>query len=352
MAAFDWQTFLDRNGIEYATGGKSTAKGNLYVHCPFCGNEDQGRHMGISEEGRGWGCWKNRDHRGIAPGRLIKALTGCSWDEVGKLLGSRFKPVGDLLGAVKDALGEPEDQAGEGLALHPLLELPDQFKALTRGSPHYEYLRSGRARNFTHNEIDFLKRKFRLRQVMYSKSHWRWRMVIPVYGMDRELQTWTARAVGKANLRYRSLSTDLEKEQPDAGGLGQAALLPITDCMLGAHRLRKGGRFLILTEGFFDSACFSLESVAFEARESCLFGKNISPAQLDMLAEIRHLYGAVFLLLDPDARVSAMRMTSELTSLGVQMLPLEGEDDPGDMGAKAIRRLLRRMENRISRNRK
>lgn len=350
--AFEWVSFLDRHGIEYRTQGKSTAKDNVYIHCVFCGQADEGHHMGISLANRGWGCWKDDSHRGRNPARLIKALTGASWDEVQALLGGGKRPVGDLLGAVRNALGELPSGSSEGLELAPKIELPEHFRALKRGSVHYEYLRAGRERNFSHDEIDFLKRRFNLRQVSSSADKWRWRMIIPVYDQAKDLQTWTARAVGEANLRYKSLSTNPEKEAADNHGCGFSALLPITDCMLGSHRLKKGGRFLILSEGFFDAAAFSLESRAFNARETALFGKVASPAQMDMLADICPLYDATFLLLDPDAKFSALKVASQMQALGVETFRLDGDADPGDRGPKAIRRLLSQMENRVSIKRK
>ena len=53
---FDWISFLDKHGIEYSTRGPSTSRGNVYVHCSFCGQADQGKHLGISLEGKG--VWK------------------------------------------------------------------------------------------------------------------------------------------------------------------------------------------------------------------------------------------------------------------------------------------------------
>src|ERR1700749_2815452 len=123
---FDWVYFLESRGIEYSDRGPSTSRGNVYIHCVFCGDEDQGRHMGVSILGRGWGCWKNSAHRGIAPTRLIQALLGCSWDEAARIgTAGKSAPASgsDYLGSIKRALGD-EDSAKP----RPTIQMPEGFK--------------------------------------------------------------------------------------------------------------------------------------------------------------------------------------------------------------------------------
>ena len=343
--AFDWQDFLDRRGIEYAERGKSTAKNNIYVHCPFCGDSDTGHHMGISLDGKGWGCWREQQHRGRNPTKLVQALLGISWQEAQGITGStgRAPASATLLGAVRTALGMDKPSQAESKTELTLLK---QFLPLrtNKPSPHLSYMRK---RKFSDEEIEWLTKRFKLHVSWVAHPHWAWRIIIPVYDMRKRLVTWTGRAVGETKLRYRSLSSDPEKQKKGE----PLALGPISDYFLDGRRAAKGGRFLVLCEGPFDCMRLALEAGEFDARVTCFFGKAISPAQLDTLARIRDRYDAVFLLLDAAEKASAMRMASNLTALQVKPFYLEGKKDPGEMTAAEVRALFKRMEAKVSGNR-
>lgn len=335
---FDWQSFLERQGIDFATSGPSTSKDNLYVHCPFCGEADQGHHMGISIKGKGWGCWREQSHRGRNPARLIQALTGCSWEEANRTAGGRKLLSGagaGLLGAVQGLLGKREDADSRGK-----LELPKNFRRLCSGKNiHYRYMRD---RGFSKEAVETLVEQFDIRVCPPGDKLWSWRIILPVYDMDLELQTWTARALGDANVRYRTLTAD-----PDKIVDGKLARGPITDYLLNAEKVGSGGEFLVLAEGPFDALNLSLSVHRYGAQASCLFGKAISASQMDTLAMLRPYYKKVFLLLDPDAATAAMRMSSQLQALNVKLVLLKGSDDPGDMGPVKLHKLLGSMADRV-----
>src|SRR6185312_1712096 len=120
---------------------------------------------------------------------------------------------------------------------------------------------------------------------------------------------------------------------------------PITDCLLGLPNLFKGGRVLILAEGPFDAMRLSLFAGNYAMRATCVFGKAISTAQVELLARLRPLYRDMVLLLDPDAALDAMSLQTKLAPLGAKSFLLAGEDDPGEMSASAIRVLMRDLPN-------
>src|SRR4051812_24179027 len=97
--SFDWKSFLDNYAIESIDRGPGTAKGNVYVRCPFCAvSNDPFLRMGISMRGRGWGCWRDTSHRGKAPHRLVQALLGCTVQEAARIVGDsgeELPPVDD-----------------------------------------------------------------------------------------------------------------------------------------------------------------------------------------------------------------------------------------------------------------
>lgn len=332
---FDWPRFLDANRIEYIDRGPSTAKGNVYVRCPFCGDADQGHHMGVSLHGKGWGCWKTDSHRGKAPHRLIQALIGCSWAEAERIAGSRKQIAtsdGSLLDQVSALVGIPA-AAGQ---FEPTLDQPGS-RITNRCRPLWEYL--FKLRGFAEYTDEVISR-FKITGSL--DGPWRYRVIFPVQDWDRSLITWTGRSVvTAAEPRYRSLTVDPEK----AIG-GQVARQPISDCLLRLPQLAKGGRLLVLSEGPLDAAKLSLHERENEAVATCLFGKRISAGQLDLLAQLRSRFDHIALLLDPDASMDAVGLESGASFLGINSIRLKGSD-PGKMKSAEIKALYSRINRRI-----
>jgi len=333
--AFDWPRFLDANRIEYIDRGPSTAKGNVYVHCPFCGEADQGNHMGVSLYGKGWGCWRTDSHRGIAPHRLIQALIGCSWAEAERIAGSRKQVTtgdGDLLNQVSALVGIPA-AAGQ---FEPALEQPGS-RITSKCRPLWEYLH--KLRGFLEYTDEVIGR-FKLTGSL--DGPWRYRVIFPVQDWDRSLISWTGRSVVTgAEPRYRSLTVEAEKAIA-----GQVARQPISDCLLRLPELAKGGRLLVIAEGPLDAAKLSLHERENEAVATCLFGKRISTGQLDLLAQLRSRFDHIALLLDPDASMDAIALESGASFLGISSVRMRGHD-AGEMKSPQIRGLYSRINRRM-----
>jgi hypothetical protein len=353
---FDWIAFLDKHGIEYTERGPSTAKGNVYTHCPFCVASDQGRHMGISLNGKGWGCWRETTHRGKNPVRLIQALLQCSWSEAQGMFGGGRRFSSDFLSAVTSRL---RDGLQNNTTPKYPLEMPQVFHPLKlSNNPHYYYLRD---RGFNKNEIECAAKAFDLHTCLTQDREWNYRLIFPVYGPVKTLMTWTGRTIGHSSVRYKSLTTETDKTSNK-----HTALCPITDCFLREHELFYWNRsneksrphysdirIIVLVEGPLD--CVRLDLAAqrnahlshHEIQIAALFGKNVSPAQMDKLAVLREDYDHIVLLLDPDASMSSLRAASQMTALDVQTYNLEGHKDPGDMTAQESQILLARIADRF-----
>ncbi len=84
----DWEAFFVDHGIEYVTRGPNVKRGNVNISCPYCGN-DPSHHMGVSLDGKGFGCWRSANHAGKKPHNLIKALLGCSFNQA-KLVAEQY----------------------------------------------------------------------------------------------------------------------------------------------------------------------------------------------------------------------------------------------------------------------
>jgi hypothetical protein len=84
--AFDFERFFEQNGISFATSGSNVSRGNVAIHCPFCGSADEGQHMSVNLHGQGFRCFRRPDHRGKNPARLVQAILGCTWERAQALL--------------------------------------------------------------------------------------------------------------------------------------------------------------------------------------------------------------------------------------------------------------------------
>ena len=84
---FDWLNFLNRHGISYVDTGRNVRRNNISMPCVLCG-DDPSENLGISLVGKGWSCWRNKNHKGIHPHRLIIALLGCSFQQAAAIVAS------------------------------------------------------------------------------------------------------------------------------------------------------------------------------------------------------------------------------------------------------------------------
>lgn len=339
---FDWITFLDRHGIQYKEGGKSTARGNVYVDCPYCGTIGRGKaHMGISTAGKGWGCWINGEHRGIAPQRLVQALLGCSRERAYELVGARTAPA-PTTSSIANMLQELEDDSVI-MSTKQVVEWPTNIKPITNLSgalvrPAFLYLKS---RGYSQAYCDWLCDRYALRWTI--QGPFAYRICIPVCDEEGALVTWVGRSTSAtAELRYKALSQDVEKAK--SMNL-PAALAPITDCLLDQDLLPLGGDILVVTEGFFDAAkvMSSIARSKLEGLATCLFGQNISPAQRAKLIKVAASYKRKYVMLDADAALRGFfTVLQQLAPFGFEPIALpEGAKDPDTLPTSELRRLLR-----------
>jgi len=324
---FDWPQFLTTHSIEFHSSGKSVARGNVNIHCPFCGDADQGFHLGLALEQRRpyWACWRNPEHRGRNPARLIMRLLGCT------------KATADSYLAANDYSSlERYEQIVQRLAV-PLQPPPPLEKRIRRSTqlPHEFYpLDEGRHR---HKYIDYLEG----RGFADVASHWaRYdlhycltgyfarRLVLPIY-RDGELLTWTARDItGHSSLRYRTLSDkpDTARSQGYAPARGN-----IKDTLYNWDRAQRGGRTLILCEGPLDA--LKLNWYANQRLMAVAFFGMPTPGQIALTLELSHRFEQIVLTLDRDAGSQAYAVREQLQ--GLVRCPVRWErlaaKDPGEL---------------------
>lgn len=325
--AFDWISFFNEYSIPYVTTGPNVSAGRAAIRCPFCGSDDPSEHLVVNLEGRNWWCWRRRaEHKGGSPEYLIQNLIHCSFDQARVLTG------GVALG--EDFLSQVQKQFSTGdagaIAERRVLKLPDNFKSFhpskPSARPFVEYLM---ARGFTRNRIlGKFTRRYNIRYC--TAGPYQGRIIFPVSSNDK-LVSWTGRSVSKkATLRYKALTTDEEKAREE--GL-QPALGPISHYLLWYDTLMRVAddyTIICLCEGPFDALKIRELGRDYGITATCFFTSAPTEPQIGLLHELLPRFKRKYLLLDSDMVPNALRVTQELSSLGVvtKHLP-RGIKDPG-----------------------
>lgn len=230
---FDWQAFLDAQGIDYVVGpATNIRRGHVGFSCPGCPN-DTGNHFSIEvESGKIRGCWRDPAHW-LGPVELIATLAGVSWSRAREILDSGdVSTEATTARALLASLERPQERAPAKLAL-PTLPLPADFLRF-RGEPSRlrrpfdDYLGE---RGF--DDPERLSYDFGIRYALSGR--WANRIVFPFW-RDGRLVGWTGRAIGRAKARYIAEPT----------GDAMAAIL-------WESRRVEEGDVLALVEGPFDA---------------------------------------------------------------------------------------------------
>lgn len=337
--SFDFINFFNQHAIEYMTSGPSVTRGNVAIHCPMCGSDDESHHMGVSVHGKGWRCWRRPDqHSGRSPVRLVQALLGCTLTEAIRIAGGPGRLPQDLLSQVTLLLN-PEQQSSqprEGPAL------PQQFRRLISPYPSVQpYHRYLYRRGYDTHDTEVVQRldDYGLRYA--SHGPWKGRIIFPVYFNER-LMSWTGRTIfTDESLRYRSLSYDPDKAKRTGD---QPAVEPINHFLLWYDRLLQADAdTLVLVEGPFDALHVDFLGEQDGIVASCLFTATPTAEQMELLYDLLPRFKYKYLLLDNDMLPVTLRIASTLISLGLDARFMPSRiKDPGerDMTRKLLRRTL------------
>lgn len=316
---FDWVKFLNEHGVEFRREGGL----NVSVWCPLCGEADRSKHLAISLRGRGWRCFRNENHRGRSHARLIQLLLRCTWEQAQRYAGIEPPPSApdeDVFSTLSGMLGVP------GAAPSRRLMFPPEFKPLTRrgilAAPFRNYIID---RGMTEQEADWVIENYQLHYA--TKGRWHHRIIIPIHDTLGRLMTWTARSIKRGEpLRYSTLKT--YSEDPDE----PVAAAPPGRLLLGLPLLWScpNPRVLVVCEGPFDAMRVSAAGAARGVYGTCLFGLQLSEAQVELLMELAGRFQKRRLLLDNDAKMTVFGMVQRLASIRFKASALTiGVKDPG-----------------------
>jgi hypothetical protein len=311
----NWLTFLRTHHIEHVTEGKNVQRGNVNVRCPFCA-DDPDFHLGIHLEKKAWACWRNTDHRGRSPLRLVKALLRCTHAEAVALCGEEAPPP-STFDEMRKKLEPPPPEEVKRFDC----SMPPEFLPLDHplAAPGKRYLED---RGFIHAENLTL-----LYDVRYAaRGDYCNRVIFPFY-YRHKLYGWTSRAVGKARLRYVSFFS-------------------CEDARVGLLYLDRSviqGRRLVVVEGPVDALKVDYYCADTGVRATALLGLAINdPRKVRRLLDAAVGFDEVLVALDPGAEATAMRVCDAMrvAQVPVRLVQLPGSVDPGDLSPDDLQQLF------------
>jgi hypothetical protein len=309
----DIERALRRSNIEYITTGPNVGKDHLNIHCPLCGDADPSYHMGIHRKTGRWGCWRSSLHRGKTLASLLAAVLHCSYEQARALVDEDGASPDSMQEAVRALLGQEEPSP-----ILQVLQLDPSFRRIKSTGSTVRFFRYLQNRGFDHTE-DFIT-SYGLQCALTGT--WGCRVVVP-FLREGELVGWTARAIGPAEIRY--------KTHPPGPAIKQT--------LLGLDGLRHGGERLFVVEGPFDALkldwCFWQGNSG--NRAVPLLGTSATAAQVALLAELADMYREVVLLLDADAQAQALTLAGAVSFLRPRIGTLPPDrKDPGEMSRQEI----------------
>jgi hypothetical protein len=329
---FNWRGFLRQHRIEFQQTEAQKRRGRINVPCPMCGPSEEGLHMGIRLNGRGWSCWRNSGHRGENDASAVRALLGCSSEEAHRIVSEgsdtpipQDMELADLRRKLLGAESVPKT-----------FELMPEFKPLASGSmmaePFWEYLRE--ERGYRDRQITWLAQTYDLYYTI--RGAFAYRIIIPIRDRYGRLLNWTGRTIRKdEELRYKNAPLKHETLP--------TAVCSDKDTVLGLPLLWQcpNPRVLLVCEGPFDAMWVTLYGYGMGVYGTCLFGLNMTSAQMSLLHGLRTRFPQQYLLIDSAARNQSFRLANNGYSIGV----LELEDrfkDPAVMPPQDVIKLCLR----------
>ena len=311
----DWERFLEENNIGFVSRGPNTKRGELSVHCPYCGEDDPSEHLGISLTTENWGCLRDQSHRGKSARTLVKALLGCSSQQAGLIVKQYSHADPDTLEAALASLGA-------GAAGTIIKETEAQTRAKYLGvEQQFNAFSKIKVRGITRRFFDYLGKRgyenphlviqhYGLRCALTGR--YKDRVIIPIR-LNGELLGWTSRAIvnPKTAPRYLASSEDVKTT------------------IYNFDELKEGGERLFIVEGPFDAIRVDNQLRDQGVRATCTFGTSVTVSQIALLRTLVKKYNSAWVLFDMGADGPASNL-AEWTGAKQAYLPY-GIKDPGDL---------------------
>ena len=307
MAGFDWAQFCERYRIDYRDHGANVGADHIVIQCPFCGRNDPGMHMSISTEGKGWHCWRNNNHAGVNPNRLIMQLLNIDFTSAAAISGTSKGYQSQPPVQAKSLVGKVNDIFKATLTTTPAspIEFPKTACPLTTlhrsAIPYQLYLRRRGITDMT-DLADW--------DIRFDNRDPRWHGRI-LFGVrhNTHLVAMTGRAVGtRSSPRYLAEG-------------------PVDQHLIWADRFPNKADTLILTEGPFDALKVNLLGNTRDIWSTCCMTSSFSDAQRSQLHDLTRRFRRTLVLFDRGNEANAYRLIAGFPNrITVAELPAYAKD--------------------------
>lgn len=345
---FDWEQFLKDYNVSYQFGGKNTKAGNIGLSCPLCNetsSPDPSQHLGINPKNGYYNCWRNSDHKGRNPYRIVRAVTNCSNREAKRIIkeyddsGSiSYKEPGQLKERLfNKSISKVESETSDNKRVPMPYGVVDVFnpqKSYKLILSCVEYLRTQRG---FFESLSHINEGLNYPVWSGYSGYWKLTIIFPVIE-EGQVQTWTARTTRNRDSRYESLSRD---EKRAAEQQSCPAIRRITDCLYLPKNVPEEGTILIVCEGAIDALKLYVgfkrlceiqpEYNRYVVMPTCLFWLEVSRRQSRLLKNLASRFDESFFLLDAKEHSHRMKFAIEF-GRHIKECPIElPAEDPGAM---------------------
>jgi hypothetical protein len=185
-------------------------------------------------------------------------------------------------------------------------------------------------RGYSLDDIPELQHTYNLQYAIAGP--FKYRLIFPIT-INGKLVNWTGRSISpNETLRYRTLSANPETAKEN--GLPMATR-SIERTLFNYDNIMEGGDELLICEGPFDAMRLDYVGEFHGVRATCVFTKNVSDEQINLLEGVRDLYDRMTLVIDNDAQLDVLAVQRRLAHLdcGTRRIPRKYKD-PADMPLK------------------
>lgn len=342
MRPLDWRTVLAEHRVPHVERGANVKRGELNIRCPFCGSADPSFHMGLSLESGYWACWRNSEHRGKSPLRLICRLLNVSYSRARQIAGMAddMPPDPDGFDAMAARImGRDNRVERMEQVRREFLRMPSTYLELCELGSVSRFFHYMVSRGFTYQDVYDLTEDYGLRAARGGPD--RDRVILPYY-MDGDLVAWTGRAIGPATIRYKDLPRD-------------ECIVPIKETLFNYDALSTGGCVLFVVEGPVDALKIDLAGRNLGVRAVAVSTNSISADQVYILEEFAQGFRTVVFMLDTQSElgvVDSMRMKQKLggvPNLAIMQVPFNLKD-AGEMSPQQARMFVNQTVKRSDDN--
>ena len=295
--AVDWRALLSSIGVQWKDKGNNCSRGHVNINCPFC-HDDPSFHAGINEETGHYSCWRNTNHWGSDPARLLQKLTRSRTQALALL--EKYET------GIPITKREPVEKPRNGEW--------DKFLPASENDACMDYL--------WNRGFDDPERVANQAGLKYARHGvYQHRLLMPLYDHEMVARAWTGRALrDDVAMRYKT------EAHPDS------ALLIYTDAVLCGLAKAAGNMSVIVVEGPMDALKINSYKEDRDILAIGLTGLKAPEGRFYTLSKIKPK--RIFLCLDdnsPLAIRAKLRKIADRDAPALSVKVPDGFHDPGEM---------------------